>query len=265
MEYIDGEKFIELGDDYFCSGNDIYLNFKTNVKNNIKILYTHNQFINDLFPLINNSNEKIILVSHNTDTPINEITIPNCIVKWYCQNVNFKNDKIESIPIGLENNRWFPHINKKNKILNKCKESKNIKNLVYLNFNIGTNTNERLNAYNVLKNKKFVTVEFKSNGDEYDNYIDQIYNHKFVVCPEGNGIDTHRTWETLYLNSIPIEKRNINNSYYSDLPICFVNDWSDITEEFLENEYEKIYSKIWNLEKLDFKFWKKKIINSKDI
>ena len=94
------------------------------------------------------------------------------------------------------------------------------------------------------------------------NYIDKIYNHKFVLSPEGNGTDTHRTWEILYLKSIPIEKRNINNQFFTDLPICFVDDWEEITEDFLNKEYDRINSIKWNLEKLDFNYWKNKILSN---
>jgi hypothetical protein len=93
-------------------------------------------------------------------------------------------------------------------------------------------------------------------------YLDDIYNHKFVLCPEGNGTDTHRIWECLYLNTIPIEKRNINNSFYEDLPICFVDDWEEITEDFLNREYERITNTEYDMSKIDFKYWKQKIFNS---
>jgi hypothetical protein len=81
----------------------------------------------------------------------------------------------------------------------------------------------------------------------------------FVLSPEGNGIDTHRLWEALVIGTIPIEKRNINNSFYSDLPICFVNKWSDITLDFLEKEYIRIKSTNYDLNKLTFSYWKDKI------
>ena len=62
----------------------------------------------------------------------------------------------------------------------------------------------------------------------------------------------------MYINTIPIQKRYIDNSYYADLPICFVDDWSELeNEEFLRNEYIRIKSSSsWNLEKLNFNYWK---------
>jgi hypothetical protein len=41
-----------------------------------------------------------------------------------------------------------------------------------------------------------------------------------------------------------------------------VDEWSDITEDFLNKEYERIINTIWNLEKLNFKYWENKIKNN---
>ena len=58
------------------------------------------------------------------------------------------------------------------------------------------------------------------------------------------------------MGCIPIEKRNLNNRFYADLPICFVNDWEEVTEEFLVRELIRIRSTEWNMEKLTFTYWK---------
>ena len=64
------------------------------------------------------------------------------------------------------------------------------------------------------------------------------------------------------MDTIPIEKRNINNSFYTDLPICFVDDWSEITESFLNKEYDRISTTKYDMSKIDFNYWKQRIINS---
>ena len=65
----------------------------------------------------------------------------------------------------------------------------------------------------------------------------------------------------MHLKSIPVVIKNINNSYYDDLPVVYVNNWEEITEEFLNKEYEKIMNSTYNYEKLYFEFWKNKILN----
>lgn len=264
IDFIQGEKFIQLTDYiYFTKYKGTEFNPYQNTLdiNKLKdgdIIYTHTHYVSNLFNELNNTEIKVILITHNSDHNI--ITEPHKnIIKWYSQNVNIQNDKIESIPIGLENNRWFEEVDKKNKMMGKLNEDKNHKNLLYINHNIDTNRKERLKPYEIFKSLSWVNLEYGANGTNFENYLDNIYNHKFVLCPEGNGIDTHRTWECLYLNTIPIEKININNQFYTDLPICFVNKWEDITEEFLEKESIRINNTIWNMDKLLFNYWRKKL------
>lgn len=250
MEFIIGEKFRNLSD-------------------NIRVFYCDTHDVNQFFDNIKIDNE-FILITHNSDGkiklegnqfPDGDINkIPENLIKWYAQNVFDSHEKIESIPIGLENTNWFVEIGKINKIKNKIIENKNYKNLLYINHNIDTNIRERLSPYKIFTGKNFATCVSGRNGLNFDQYLDDVYNHKFVLCPEGNGIDTHRTWECLYLNSIPIEKRNVNNSGFNDLPICFVNDWEEINEEFLNSEYDRIINNKYDLSKLDFNYWRNKIL-----
>jgi hypothetical protein len=201
-------------------------------------------------------------VTHNSDFPINQEVFnqkPSNIISWFSQNVEYLNPILKSIPIGLENSIWFTDINKKGKILDKINENKNIKNYLYINHNIRTFPQDRNEPYQIFKNKEWVTMVNGFNGQNFNQYLDSIYNHKFVLAPRGNGIDTHRLWECLYLGAIPITKKIINSSFYEDLPICFVDKWSDITEDFLNKEYERITNTRWDLEKLNFDYWKNKI------
>jgi len=256
MEYIQGEKFMDLA-------------------NNIDVFYRYTHDVNAFFKdlrMLNRHN--FILVSHNgdgciTENPKRDIDAdfkltPSNLLVWYGQNVCVKDDRIKSLPIGLENNEWFPKVHKREKMIAKLKQPKEINNLVYMNFNIATNLDERLEPYQIFESKSWVTTEYGKNGFEFDKYINNIYNHKFVICPKGNGIDTVRTWETLYMGTIPIEKRNINNQFYMDLPICFVDDWNEITENFLEGEYIRIEQSIWNMDKLNFEYWGNKILSYKN-
>jgi hypothetical protein len=268
MDFILGEKFYTIANFLFSSGkekfnedfNIINNTFDINLLKDINIVYLHTIYKDIFFDKIKDLPNKFIVMTHNSDVNINHIeNLPDNVIKWYSQNINCIDDRLESLPIGLENLRWFGDT-KQNKIVEKLKSPKRIINLLYMNHNISTNMKERKLPYDILQNKSFVTAERGRNGYGFDNFIDKIYNHKFVLCPEGNGIDTHRTWECLYLNTIPIEKRNINNQFYIDLPICFVNNWDEITEDFLNSEYERINNIEWNYDKLTFSYWKEKIL-----
>lgn len=264
IDWIQGEKFIGLADYKYSpksKSTDDYDNLQNTLNlhrvKNCDIIYTHLMYVKQLFEILNLISGRVIVVSHNGDNRIDDFfEIPNSVEKWYTQNVNVKNPKVESIPIGLENNRWSIRLMKKEKMETKLLIPKTLKNLVYMCHNTKTNYIERIKPYKILGEKSWVTSETNSS---FDQYLNNLYNHKFMICPEGNGLDTHRMWECLYMGTIPIEKRNINNQYYTDLPISFVDDWEEVTVDFLAKELERIQSGTWNMEKLTFEYWKNKI------
>jgi len=272
MDWVTGDKFKSLGDFTF-SPHIRYRDDYDGLINTFNpdgvldecIIYTHTFYAKQLFEQIKKIDKGVILVTHNSDLNVDDsFKIPDNIIKWFTQNVNYKDNKLESIPIGLENDRWFKGLRKKDKMLIKLSQPKHFKNWIYMNHNIDTNPDKRKEVYDLLRDKPWVTVERGYNGHGFDEYLNDVYNHNFVICPEGNGMDTHRTWETLYMGTIPIEKRNINNQFYTDLPICFVNDWEEVTLDFLEREYFRIKSTEWNMNKLTFDYWKIKILNERN-
>lgn len=270
IDFITGEKFITVGDFVYSPKN---VNHDCNPVENTfcpcalkdrNIVYTHTMYVKSLFSVIRGLNCKFIIVSHNCDVNVDDsFDIPSNVEYWFTQNVNTINAKIQSIPIGLENEKWFKGLKKKQRMVDKLASPRYSRNLVYLNCNANTNPSKRYPVYWHLEGKSWATVKRGVNGQKFEEYLDDIYSHPFIVCPEGNGMDTHRTWEALYMGSIPIEKRNLNNRYYADLPICFVNSWCEITEDFLHREYKRILSTSWNLDKLKFEYWKIKIHEAK--
>jgi hypothetical protein len=61
-------------------------------------------------------------------------------------------------------------------------------------------------------------------------HLKNIDSHRFVACPRGNGVDTHRLWETLYRGSIPVLLRNSWSESLQNfgLPVQIVEEWSDL-------------------------------------
>jgi len=276
IDWIQGEKFINIADFVFAPENFVYTPENTKDCNALvntfchcglkerNIVYTHTMYVKQLFEKIRGLKCSFIIITHNCDINVDDtFNVPDNVIKWYSQNVDVKNPKIESIPIGLENNRWFRPVRKKDKMRKKVRKRRYYKNLVYLNSNIKTNPKERVPVYEFLENKPWVTVERGVNGIGFDEYIDNIYNHKYVICPRGNGIDTHRLWETLYMGSVPIVKRDINNWFYNAMPILYVNDWSEVNEELLNGMWDTYSTGAWNKEMLTFNYWEKRILNGK--
>jgi len=221
------------------------------------IIYTHTFYANQLFDHLQNTNKKVIVITHNADTNI-DFEPPENVLMWYTTNVNIKHERIRSIPIGIENDIWLK--DKARRLELKIHSPKLFRRMIYLNHNISTNPAKRQRPYDVLAGKPWVTTAHGVNGQGFDSYIDNVYNHPFVVCPEGNGIDTHRVWECLYVNTIPVQIRNINNQFYSDVPILFIDDWEELTEKFLHDAYMRITNAEWNKDKIWFAWWKNEIL-----
>jgi len=274
MKFIRGDLFAEIAD--FCytdmNNDEDYLKIPHTFSSEaieaftgIPLIYTAGTNISKVLPLLATLKKKIIFISHNSDKSITpdlyaQIT-PN-IIRWFSPNIQVIGERIESVPLGIENLQRFEfhHIRKEEKMLQKIQEEKTLRNLVFMCHSTHqANIEDRLEAYKVLANKPYVTSIYRPNIFDFDNYIDNIYHHKFVICPEGNGIDCHRNWESLYMDTIPIMKRNINTTYYEDLPICFIENWNQVTEEFLNKEYDRIINTEWNLDKAYFEYWRDRI------
>ena len=270
MRFICGDKFVEMSDfTYNVGGNpdDYYHHPNTFEAKAVEsfsgtpIIYTMTSNVGTLFPMLEKTNKRIVLLTHNSDHRVTKELydkLPPNVIRWFSLCVDYHGDRLTSLPVGIENRQRieFHHQPKVEKLLAKRAEEKTYKNLLYICFSIWTNKKERELPYKLLAGKPFVTTIPNPNIFDFDRYIDDIYRHKFVLCPEGNGTDTHRKWESLYLDSIPVEKRNVNNSFYQDLPICFVDSWEQVTEEFLNVEYERIINTTWNLDKIEFPYWK---------
>ena len=115
------------------------------------------------------------------------------------------------------------------KAMNLPKETRNI---VYMNFAMYTNPTERQLVWDMFKDKPWVTVGQPLPQEEF---YKELRNHRFCLCPSGNGIDTHRLWESIYVGTIPIVKRNLAHSDWMELPVLWIDDWSEVTPGLLDS------------------------------
>jgi hypothetical protein len=247
MNYIQGQKFTSLVD-------GVYIHYRDT--ENVDSFF-ENEAPNYPFVLISHNGDGSVRMERESVYDASLSKAPPTLIKWFAQNVCVADPRIQSIPIGLENSKWFPELKKIEKINQITKNNKCKYNKIYCNFNIETNPKERLPAHKIASDLLYCTTSLGKNGFNYDDYISNLYHHDFVLCPAGNGEDTHRLWETLYVGSIPIVKKSINTMYYKDLPICYVDEWDEIkNEKFLNEEYEKILvNNSWNTYKLNFNYW----------
>ena len=181
-------------------------------------------------------NVEYILITHNSDKNITEHEykyIDKNIVHWFAQNLEINHkEKISLIPIGLENMRRLKFGRKK-----WFKNSSNKTNNILFSFNLYTNYLKRQPVFEAL-NKN---LEFQIFSDA-DEYFKNLKKSKFVISPEGNGLDTHRIWEALILNTLPIMiKTEFSKNLESlGVPGLYLNSWEELLS-YDTNKLDEIY------------------------
>ena len=81
---------------------------------------------------------------------------------------------------------------------------------------------------------------------EFEEYMREISRHKFVLCPRGNGLDTHRVCETLLMGSVPVIERSGLDDMYEQWPTLLVDDTVN-TRGFVwdDAKYESFLDVFW--------------------
>jgi hypothetical protein len=210
-------------------------------------------FFADIHPLIKN---KYILVTHASDESIpgkyRSYLDDDTLAAWFGPNVSINHPKMFFIPIGIAC-KFFPHGN--TELLTQMIEKAPLllKNkLLYMNFNVGTNRGERRVTYDFFASKPFC---YRSNNKSYRDYLFDTAHAQFILSPAGNGMDCHRTWEALFMGSFPVTKHSPLDKLYEQFPIVIVDDWAQVTEEFLNKKYEELKKFVYDRKKLYAPYW----------
>lgn len=240
------------------------LSYDTSISEN-DVWFIKRDFLPEFFSILPRECPKITVVTQHSDFELDDVVMtvkPTCVVKVFSPNNVCTLPSSVPIPLGLGPpfGRGAPLAEDISKVDTRKERNK----LLYVNFRYQTYQSERKPLWDMFQkeNYKWVTIgSIDTNYDVFGTYLNSLVQHKFSLCPRGNGIDTHRLWESLYCRTIPIVKRHIANRTFEDLPILFVDDWSQITEDFLHNEYERMKTIKWNYSKLSASWWGKQFRN----
>jgi len=250
-DFVTGERFAEFGDVAFFKREyvDDYPSVRLHTKHLVfvdepidetikevvgsgKVFFIKpdwlDSFIKDFLPLVNH---EFVLLTHMSDLGAGtmEALLTNSKMRrWYGCNMR-PTIKTKSVPLGLENVDMWQRTNVTQLV--RARTNRKSK-MLYVYFNINSNIRIRTEAVKQLNGNGFKMQK----RDEWSEYIDELSRYKFCASPEGNGIDTHRMWECLYLGVIPIVIKTPElYSWYSDLPILWITSFEQVTRNFLEN------------------------------
>jgi len=254
----------------------IELNKLASLHNNDTIFFCKTVYVLDDFKFISSLDNDVILITGNSDYPITDSLIckaPSNIKKWFAQNAVSDTSLLESLPIGLENKIEFcrnghgvgypERMTIKEKLLSRDTSSIRPHKNIYANFNVSTNPSYRLNTKNIcLQNSD---IDWEDYSLTLEQWFDTLLEYKMVVCPIGNGLDTHRLWEVLYSNRIPITIKTGNfklYELYKNLPVIVLNNLDDLRDtSLIMSYYEQIQSHQYDTKILSADYWKSKILS----
>lgn len=260
LEYgdiITGEKFAQMCPEIFSH----YDARRWRCDPSSTLFYTDIYKYEDMLPHLP-TDRPIKIVTHNADKSFTDEMaekLPQNVTACFSQNVVTSHPKVHPIPIGLENERWFTDQHRKQRILDARNGNALPTRLVYLNFSIDTNPGVRKEVWDHFSGQSWCTAEPWNRdrairGENFDNYLAGVNDHFYVISPQGNGVDCHRTWEALYMRRVPVMLKG-HNSLYSDMRVLLVDNWESVTEELLVSKKEHFLTGKFNDAKLKFSYW----------
>jgi len=258
--YISPDTFRQFSDHVL----DYDSTFDPNLVQKGDLIYVQAEFFEQFFayyhPAIKN---KYILINQEGDLPApgnyKHYLDDDKLYAWFARNADCTHPKLHPIPIGIANQIYaHGNITTVAQAINDFKNRSVKKQLLYLNF--GMTHPERRSLYALFSKKPFCTVippmhdQWNAGKHPYEHLAD-LAHHMFVLSPQGNGLDCHRTWEAMLMGCIPIVRTSILDPLLEDLPVLIIEDWNQVTEQFLYENYEKLQQKSYKLEKLYADYW----------
>jgi hypothetical protein len=109
--------------------------------------------------------------------------------------------------------------------------------LIYLGFNTATHPAREAVAASLRENFPGADLD-RAPALPWPRYLSLLATHRFAACPRGNGVDTHRVWEALYLGVVPVVERSPCMEHFAGLglPMVLIDDWREVTPERLDAE-----------------------------
>lgn len=223
--FISGDFFANIADYRIDKFQDIFNLLEQSVVP--KIIFCKGDLVDEFSSQLPTSFKSAILLAGNSDFEFTEATsIPWQNFRFfYFQNSFISDEKrLFTLPIGVENLRLatngLPQFLKST-----IPWEKKINKILVGPFS--PTHHERDLLINTTQNLNFVTHLHQRETPKTLSTMQQKY--KFVACPRGNGVDTHRIWEVLYRGSIPIVKKSDWSSSLAELklPLIEVQEWNE--------------------------------------
>jgi hypothetical protein len=215
--------------------------------------------------ILSNLTSSVTLVLGNSDQNHDDrfqyLSSNPFVKRVFAQNLSIEMNGFTPLPIGLENSWRSHHGNVKDfKRLSNMKRMR--KPRIMWTFAIETNTILRGKAAQELSTS---TVADRFGRTSSKEHRQLLLSYSFVASPPGNGLDTHRTWEAMYLGCVPILLKSYMADYFESLglPVWVVDSYQEInplSEQDLAIKYGGFKQK-FNNDAIWFDYWQRQILD----
>jgi hypothetical protein len=259
--YLSSDAFANLADCKIESLDDLSDNsFLKNLRA-ANVVFCKSDILQDFLSSAGSYLRCRVIVSGNSDQEFYDVpqALPRSVRRVYLQNNFITHDaRVVTLPIGLENYRLGvngnPKFIERNRVKNLAEEkilfgpfsfTHSVRQEVFSEFNASKGPWEYVNDW--IPPKRF-------------NQLASTF--KYVAAVRGNGVDTHRLWEAMYLGNVGL----VLSDYWSislerlRLPIILVNEWTQ--ECVLESIARDVFHLPLNLpQTLWVQYWEREFKN----
>lgn len=201
-----------------------------------------------------------VLICGNSDRDFYSLpeNLPKSIRHVFLQNSFIRNNNFNTgLPIGLENLRWGK--NGYPRLMRRDTEWSEKANKVMVG-PFGLTHPERYQVRETFESSNEILDLFKTRLSPKElSAIAQKY--RFIAAVRGNGVDTHRHWETAYRGSYAIVKKNQWSENFSsyNLPFLEIDEWSIAELSRIIRKQESAPMDPRNVSALWWPYWKAEI------
>lgn len=169
-----------------------------------------------------------VLITGNSDREIHGIPkgLPPQLRRWFAQNTFVTSDVIRPLPIGLENHA----LGRNGRLCHfrTCTAQEVAAKKLRMFTAFAPRAPEREGLLQLLGTSSLVDAPARRLAP--GRFQARLREYRFVIAPRGNGLDTHRFWESLYADAVPITRRTAwSRALKADgVPCIEVESWQDV-------------------------------------
>ena len=238
--YMCWDTYFHLSDFQITNKNDLIELQSILQIQSIHTVYLLTSLLDEFIETVKNSKyeiKKLVIGETDDHNSVSKlIPLLRYIDKIYANHLVGDHPKISAFPVGIERQSYRSSGKLKNfkKVASTNPKKRNIPILVA--WNDSTNTNRANYKKEFELSNKTLIIQQRVSASTLHNMMRKTL---FVPCPAGNGIDTHRVWESIYLGAVPVILKSefCGNEKW---PVLLVDSWRYLINKNLF-ELQKIY------------------------